>query len=65
MKINLLRNGELTLLFTDVDKSGPKREFLTWQVVILKLFAKISEFTVDMKNHQMMWKLCSVNRFSI
>ena len=34
------RNGEITLSFTDVGKSCPSREFLTWHLCILTLFAK-------------------------
>ena len=36
------RNGEFTLPFTDICKSSPSREFLTSQVCILTLFAKIN-----------------------
>ena len=37
--------------FTDVGKSRPSREFLTSQICLLTLFAKISEFIVYcMKN---------------
>ena len=38
------------MLFTDVDKLGPSRDFLTPQICFLTLFAKIPEFTVKMKN---------------
>ena len=40
-KINPSRNGEITLLFTDVGKSGHSFEFLTSQIPLLTLFAKI------------------------
>ena len=52
MKIEALQNGKITLLFTDIGKSCPSREFLKSQMCILTLFAekkileKISKFTV-------------------
>ena len=33
--------GEITLPFTDIGKSSPCREFSTFQICVLKLFAKI------------------------
>ena len=36
-----LGNEEITLSFTDIGKSCPSREFLTSQICLLKLFAKI------------------------
>ena len=41
VKIKSSRNGEITLLFTDLRKSFPNREFLTSQICLLALFAKI------------------------
>ena len=41
VKIKPLRNGEITLSFTDVGKSSPSHEFLTWQICLLTLFTKI------------------------
>ena len=35
------RNCEMTMSFTDVGKSYPCHEFLTWQISLLTLFAKI------------------------
>ena len=40
MKIELSRKGEKTLSFTDVSKSCQSREFLTWQICLLRVFAK-------------------------
>ena len=40
------QNGEITKSFTDEDRSCPSWEFLGWQVCLLTLFAKTSEFTV-------------------
>ena len=45
MKIKQSRNGEITLLFTDVGKSCPSREFLMWQICLLTLFAKTKSIT--------------------
>ena len=45
-KIKPSRNRENSLSFTDVGKSCQSREFLQWQICLLTLFAKISEFTV-------------------
>ena len=33
--------NEITLSFTDVGKSSPSRQFQTWQICLLTLFAKI------------------------
>ena len=41
VKIKPSRNGEISLLFTDIGKSCPSREFLMSQVCILTVFAKI------------------------
>ena len=41
VKINSLRNGEINLSFTDIDKSCTSRKFLTSQIGLLTLFAKI------------------------
>ena len=41
MKIKLLQNEEITVMFTDVGKSCPSREFLIWRMHLLMLFAKI------------------------
>ena len=46
VKIKLSQNGEITLSFTDIGKSCSSHKFLTWQICLLTLFAKISEFTV-------------------
>ena len=40
-KINTSRNDEIALSFTDLGKSCPSREFLTSQICILTIFAKI------------------------
>ena len=36
------RNGEITLSFNDIGKSCPNSEFLTPQIYLLTLFAKIN-----------------------
>ena len=41
VKIKSSRNGEITLSFTDKNKSCPSREFLTSQICLLTLFTKI------------------------
>ena len=41
MKIKPLQNEEITVMFTDVGKSCPSREFLTWQMRLLMIFVKI------------------------
>ena len=41
MKIKPLQNEEITVMFTDVGKSCSSCEFLTWQMRLLMLFAKI------------------------
>ena len=41
VKVKHSRNGETTLSFTDVGKSCPRGEFLTWQICLLTLFANI------------------------
>ena len=51
VKIKSMRNGEITLSFTDIGKSCPSSEFLTLQICLLMLnlktkFSKSSEFTV-------------------
>ena len=40
VKIKSLRNGEITLSFTDIGKSCPSSEFLPSQVCLLALFRK-------------------------
>ena len=45
-KIKPSRNSENSLSFADVGKSCQSREFLVWQICLLTLFAKNSEFTV-------------------
>ena len=40
-KIKPLRNGEMTLLFTDIGKSCLSPKFLTSEIYLLRLFAKI------------------------
>ena len=40
-KIKPSRNGEITMLFTDVGKPCMSREFLKWQICLLTLFTKI------------------------
>ena len=39
-KIKSSRNGKITLLFTNIDKSCLSCEFLTLQICLLRLFAK-------------------------
>ena len=41
MKIKPSQDGEITLLFTGMDKSCISHAFLTWQICLLTLFAKI------------------------
>ena len=41
VKIKSSCKGEITLLFTDKGKACPSREFLTSQICLLMLFAKI------------------------
>ena len=41
VKIKSSQNGEITLLFTDIVKSCPSREFLASKICYLMLFAKI------------------------
>ena len=41
VKIKSSRNREITLSITDIGKSCPFREFLTSQIRLLTLFAKI------------------------
>ena len=40
-KIREMVNLEITLSFTDVDKSDPNRDFFMWQICLSALFAKI------------------------
>ena len=41
VKVKSSRIGEITLLFTDISKSRPCREFLTSQIYLLTPFVKI------------------------
>ena len=41
VKIKPFHNGEITLSFTDVDKSFSSHEILTWQICHLTIFTKI------------------------
>ena len=41
VKMKSSRIGEITIPFTDIGKSRPCREFLTSQICVLMLFAKI------------------------
>ena len=41
VKIKLSQYGEIFLSFTDIGKSCPGREILTWQICLLTLFAKL------------------------
>ena len=41
VKLNTSRNGKITLLFTDIRILCQSREFLTSQICLLMLFAKI------------------------
>ena len=41
VKIKSSRNGEIILSFTDLGKSFPSREFLTSQICLSTLFAKM------------------------
>ena len=52
MKIKSSRNGKIILSFTDIGKSCPSRKFLTSQLCLLTLFAKISGFTVSARSPQ-------------
>ena len=54
MKIKLLRNGEITLSFTDIGKSCPSFEFLMPQICLLTLFAK-KKFSQKFLNLQYMY----------
>ena len=40
-KIKPSRNGEIILSFSDLDKSGPSRNFFTSQIFLLTPFAKL------------------------
>ena len=40
VKIKSSRNGEITLLCTDIGKSCPSHKFLTLQICLLTLFTK-------------------------
>ena len=46
VKIKSSRNGEITLSFTDICKSCLIRDFLTSQICLISIRAKISKFTV-------------------
>ena len=46
-KVKPIRNAKITLSFTDIGKSCPSPKSLTPQICLLKLFAKIFEFTVN------------------
>ena len=39
VKIKSLQNGEITLSFTNISKSYPRREFLTSQICLLTLYS--------------------------
>ena len=41
VKIKPLKNSDVTLLFTDIGKSCPSREFLTSEICLFTIFAKI------------------------
>ena len=41
VKIKSSQNGEITQSFTDIDKTCLSREFVTSQICLLTLFAKI------------------------
>ena len=45
-KPKTLRNGEITLLFTDIDKSGPSRKFSTLNSYLLMIFTNLKNFTI-------------------
>ena len=49
MKIKSLRNSEITLSFTDIGQSCPSHEFLTLQICLLTLFAKIKLLQIFLK----------------
>ena len=51
VKIKSPQIGEITLSFTDLSKSRPCREFLTSQICVLTLFAKI-KFSQKFQNLQ-------------
>ena len=42
VKVKSLRKGEITLWFTDLGKSCPSSDFLTLQICLLTLLAKIT-----------------------
>ena len=46
VKIKSSQIGKIARSFTYISKSFPCREFLTSQICVLMLFAKISKFTV-------------------
>ena len=46
LRNNERRNGQITLSITNISKSCLSWDFLPWQICLLPLFAKISEFTV-------------------
>ena len=51
VKIKPSRNGDITLSFTDIGKSCPSHDFLTWQICLLTLFVKI-KFLQKFRNLQ-------------
>ena len=54
VKIKSSRIGEITLSFTDISKSCPCHEFLTSQICVLTLFAKI-KFSRKFPNLQLLY----------
>ena len=59
-----LAKCEITISFTDIDKSWSSREFLTWQICLgsiheNKILAKISEFTVYSVDGAKIFQYCT------
>ena len=57
VKIKPSQNGKITLSFTDICISCLGHEFLTWQICLLMLFAKI-KFSGKFSNLQYYTRLC-------
>ena len=65
MKIKSSRNAENTLLFTDIGKSCPSREFLASEICLKTLFTKIkfSRLFPDLQYNSkvLLQRLCQFN----
>ena len=58
MKIKPLRNAQISLSFTDLDKSFHSRNFLMWQICLLTLSGEI-KFSQKISNlHYLFGKKC-------